>query len=355
MELFYILILFNIVVASFLVGLLFFLLIRKVAYNYLQEKKRKYYNFIYPKVSNYITLGNLEHFRTFLPNKEWKREVFMGILLHLCSTLKSADELYRIKSLVDSNGLQEELGKQLQDKKWWIAAEATRKVGKLRLDNLIPLVLKNLHSVHYDLWTSSARALSLMNKNKYIIQFLIEHGEGLKPSVIIRLGDMLMQGEDIDVDIILDHFTKVDPVVQNVFIEILGKRKEYRILPFIEDYLQSEDTEMRLKALKSIAELGMTTREKKIIALLSIDFWTEKVMAIRVVQSCSIKRALPKLVELLSDPNWWVRLRAAEAISSFGKEGIAKLTWASHSHSDKYARHMAMRVLEAKQFEVSAS
>ncbi len=55
---------------------------------------------------------------------------------------------------------------------------------------------------------------------------------------------------------------------------------------------------------------------------------------------------LPRLADLLSSPDWWVRLYSAQALASLGDGGIAALRTASRS-DDPYAAERAVEALEA--------
>lgn len=355
----YILLLFSFLLSIFLLILFLYLTIQKIIDNLFEKKKLKYRKKIQPQLSLNISKGNMYTQRLFQPKEKWKRAIIIDFLINKATTIKNKDEIYRIKQISNELGLTEDLAEKLIDIKWWTAADATRKVGILKLNELSPLILKNLNSEEYDLWTASARALSKMNKTSYLIKFLIEKENSLKNPSIIRIGDMLIQSNeedgDKDIDLMLENINNVSFLLKGIFIEALAKRKAVIALPYIEQFLESDEMEYRLKALKAIGDIGLTSREEDIIKFLSSNNWIEKVMAIRIIQVCSIRRAIPDLIDLLSDKNWWTRLRSAEALRGFGPVGIEKLKWIIEFHTDAYARDMAAKVLQEGEFEVMLS
>ncbi len=320
-----------------------YLVIRKMLRNRRARKKVAYYFYIYPKVIEHIKVdGNP---RLFEIRKHWKREVVANVLLEAVSTFKGREEIRRINLLCDDIGLTDELEEKVRDKRWWVAAEATRMAGRLKLERLTPVLLENISSNHYDLWTSSARALSHMQHYRSLIQFLFENEDKLQRWSIIRIIDMLKNLSEDDVEYVIGKLKDVSPFLQGLFIEILGKSRAHAALIPIEDYLDSDDMEIRVKALRAIASLEMTTRPEKIISFLESESWLERLNAILVIKSCHLKTGMKGIVPLLSDNQWWIRYRAAETLYSLGSSGIEKLKETRMIHEDRYAREMAERIL----------
>ncbi|MGM7700990.1 HEAT repeat domain-containing protein [Pseudalkalibacillus sp. Hm43] len=320
-----------------------YLVIRKTLRNRRARKKVAYFFYIYPKVIEHIKVdGNP---RLLEIRKRWKREVVANVLLEAVSTFKGREEIRRINQLCEEIGLTDELETKARDKKWWVAAEATRMAGQLKLERLTPILLQNMSSKHYDLWTSSARALSHMQQYRALIQFLFENEHKLQKWSIIRIIDMLKNLSDADVAYVIEKLKDASPFLQGLFIEILGKSRAQAALISIEDFLDSEDVETRVKALRAIASLQMTTRPEKVISFLESENWLERLNAILVIKSCHLKTGMRGIVPLLSDRQWWIRFRAAETLYSLGSSGIDKLKETRLIHEDRYAREMAERIL----------
>ena len=341
----YIVLLFSFLLLFILISLFLYLIFNKATDKYFEKKKVKYRKKISPFLNLYLSNDNIPLNRLFLTKKKWKRDIIIEFLYNKSATTKNEEEMIKISGLCKSIGLTDELSKRLKSKNWWIVADATRKVGRLKLTELTPLLLNNLQSSEYDVWTTSARALGNMGQINYLIKLLIEKESTLERWSLIRIGDILIQANQGDFDIIIDHLDNVSALLKGIFIETLGKRKAVKALPVIEKYLESDNIELRLKALKAIGEIGITSNENKILELISSSNWLEAVMAIQTAQKCSIRQSIPILLTLISNQNWWVRLRSAEAIYSFGIIGKEKLLWISRFHEDPYAKNMAEKVL----------
>lgn len=351
----YIILLTSFILILALTIIFIYLTFNKIIKRFLDIKKTSYRREIYPQLNYYISTDSKYINRVFYTKKRWKQEIIIDILYEKNLATKNKEMLDAINKLYKELGLIDRLVINLKDKRWWIVADATRKVGNLKISELIPIIYSNLYSTNYDIWTSSARALSKMGENRLLIKFLLENDGKLEKWSVIRIGDMLDEEGEGDVDLMLDSLDNASPLLKGIFIETIGKRKEIKALPIIEQYLDSADIEIRIKALKAIGDIGLTTQEEKILLLLDSESWVEKVMAIRIVKNSSLRRAIPILEKLLTNSNWWIRLRAAEALYSFGTIGIDRLEQIKVKHDDPYARDMAKKVLQDKEFEVVIS
>ncbi|WP_349410329.1 hypothetical protein [Pseudalkalibacillus sp. SCS-8] len=320
-----------------------YLVIRKTIRNHYVRKKVAYYLYIYPKVIRQIEEGATP--RIIGVHSKWKREVLRNVLIEAASIFKGKEEMDQIHVLSDTIGLTKDLEKKLNDKKWWIAADATRVVGRLRLKSLAPALIQNITSEHYDLWASSARALSHMDYHKVLIEFIFENEKKLNEWSIIRIIDMLKDLSEENVEIIIEKMESCSPSLKSLFIEILGKSRAYTALSHIEKYLDSHESELRVKALRALTDLNMTTRPEKVISFLESENWIERLSATLAVKACRLREGITQLVPLLADANWWIRYRAAETLYAFGTIGIRKLVDVQNHHEDKFAREMAERIL----------
>jgi HEAT repeat protein len=93
--------------------------------------------------------------------------------------------------------------------------------------------------------------------------------------------------------------------------------------------------------------LGTSAAEErvhvKLLAMLRDPDWRVRAQAARALAVARDERNVPELARALADPNWWVRFRAGLALASSGPAGRRALE-AARTHSDRYARDMAMLV-----------
>jgi HEAT repeat protein len=128
--------------------------------------------------------------------------------------------------------------------------------------------------------------------------------------------------------------------------QVLGEVRDRRALHALHAALGDLDAELRAKAARALGNLG---QERSIGPLL------DRLLAdpIPFVRSCvaralgqlSTGRTVGFLVEALADPEWWVRLRAVEALAQLGEPARQVLHGALHDSDPQVARE-AGRALE---------
>ncbi|XEC95234.1 HEAT repeat domain-containing protein [Paenibacillus tarimensis] len=345
MSFIFILFMLTFVFAFFLFLLFLFLLVRKGVMHYIARRNRNYERFIYPLISRYITVDNHFQHRLLQQSKKWKRAILARMLLDISTNIQSDEEWRRVEQACALIGLTNELRSQLQDKRWWKAAEAIRNIGILKLKELLPLVEDQLLSPQYDVRMTTARTLSMHGRNRVLIEYLIQESHRLQRVSIIRIADILRKVTEEDVDLMLANMNRISPLLQGLFIDLFGRARSMKALPYLETCLSSSSVELRIKALKAMADIGIVSNQDEIMHGLRSDNWVERMQTIRVIQACSMYSAIPQLLDKLADPEWWVRYRAAEALFGFGSVGKDNLRWASKHHHDSYAKDMADQML----------
>jgi|HigsolmetaAR203D_1030402.scaffolds.fasta_scaffold00568_9 hypothetical protein len=321
------------------------LMARKIRHNRLEKRNREYIENVYPLVSSYITDAEQFRHRIFSMARPWQKKLLVGILMDISSKVSSGEERERIAEVCRLMGVPEQLRRQFGHRQWWKVGEAIRQAGVLRLTELMPEVKAHLSSPVYDVWATAARTISLMGRNDALIDYLLDHYAVLRRERLIRMTDILRALTDEDIARIEARMDSAPPVLKGLFIDACAQSRSISAIPMLERLLDSEDREIRARALKSIAEIGFATRHDKVLELARSDSWVERMHSVRLIRSCSMERGIPLLVELLGDREWWVRYRAAESLTHFGEVGRSRLMWAREHHPDAFARDMAAQIL----------
>ncbi len=131
---------------------------------------------------------------------------------------------------------------------------------------------------------------------------------------------------------------------QYYFIDVLGIIRNFDFLPFLEDKLNHDDPEIRIRSLKAINEIGTVTDLDKYKPFLNSPKWQERLMMAKLLGAFPLEQVFPYLEELLQDENWWVRSNAAQTIAK-GKDGKSRLEMFIATSQDQYAIDMAREVL----------
>lgn len=346
----YLVILYSSILILTLLIIFTFLLVRKYLEQRTANNRKASKDKIYRLLTQYITGNEIYQSRYFQTREKWKVQQIIECLHDLSVLLSSEEERRKIGELCEQVGINLIIEKELKDKRWWIVAEATRKAGRLRLKNLTPFIRDNLRHSKYEVWSTSAMVLSSIEPDTLLTYVMVNEGQSQKKMIRI-LSFLLSKDSNPSHQIVLEGMEKVTPPVRRMFIKILATYPYPEVINFLESELLSEDTEIRIAALSSLGSIGITTEEDAILNILENGTWAEKVMAAKTARQCGLRKSIPKLVHLLSHPEWWVRFRCAEALYDFGQEGKQELLHCIEHHEDPYSRDMARKILKEKETE----
>lgn len=144
---------------------------------------------------------------------------------------------------------------------------------------------------------------------------------------------------------IVHRFAEWSPMMQYAFIDIVGIQNRSEYGAYLEQLLESESEEIRIRSLKAIAAMGYFLPSEKLACYLSSPLWQERLMAIKVSGKIRANEFIPYLVSLLSDPIFSVRSQAAQALLRM-ENGQQRLKEVATSANDLFARDMAREWLE---------
>jgi len=144
-------------------------------------------------------------------------------------------------------------------------------------------------------------------------------------------------------DLIL-RFDEFTPQVQHTLMDVIGVKQDSIALPFIELKMQSNDPELRIRALKAAFEIGLAMKLEILAPFVHSDYWEERMMAAKLFRSIDFEHSYPHLMQLLADQSWWVRYQAARTILKHrnGKETLQEFI---RFGKDRYAVDMAIEAL----------
>jgi hypothetical protein len=128
-------------------------------------------------------------------------------------------------------------------------------------------------------------------------------------------------------------------------LEMMGRQKKAKYVPFLMNRLSSEEEEERIRALKSLASIGKSIPLETIKPHAASLIWEERMMAVKLLGISDDSNVLPLLEPFMSDPQFAVRSQAAQSILAFegGKDMLLELYVTAE---DNYAKDMAAQWLE---------
>jgi hypothetical protein len=230
----------------------------------------------------------------------------------------------------------------LQSRKWSIRMNAMYRIVDFQLESLIDECEKfkgrKLISQEY---FQLLKIYSIFNRDQFI-------------NKLVTLPYIFSEYEykklfsNIHVEVIGDLIKYIDDfptTCQYAIIETLGIDLDLEHIPILESLLEHENTEIRIRTLKAIYEIGVIIDIEKYIRFVKSTIWEERLMMAKLLGNLPLSYTWPYLEELLKDNSWWVRSQAAQTIGKvrFGREKLKEFI---EKTDDQYAIDMAEQILE---------
>lgn len=151
-------------------------------------------------------------------------------------------------------------------------------------------------------------------------------------------------------EILVEDFVNLDKRTQFMVVETIGKEQLIQYHPLLAKLLESNEEEMRIRALKAYSNMGAPIDKTQLAEFFTFESWQVRMMAAKVVGKQKLTSYKDKLIELLSDQEYVVRAEAAKAIIQF-KDGIDILKQVIDETKDDFARDMALEWHEKKRVD----
>lgn len=139
---------------------------------------------------------------------------------------------------------------------------------------------------------------------------------------------------------LVDQFDECPQELRISILSVIGEKRELHYLPFIENHLADQSSDIRIHALKTIRDYSYISRYEKLLPFAKSDFWIEQMIFCQIAKNMQKPEYLPELRELLTNRNWWVRYYSGEAIAH-SPGGIDLLREIVLRNNDKFAQDMA--------------
>lgn len=127
---------------------------------------------------------------------------------------------------------------------------------------------------------------------------------------------------------------------------VAGAIRIHRAVHPLQTLLGHDVPNVRLNALRSQASIGDHSVITAISALAEDPSWEVRSSVMQALGRLKAGDHVPLLLQGLSDPEWWVRVNAAEALHALGEPGISALRDASEHHADAYGRDISRQILQ---------
>ncbi|MEJ8304879.1 HEAT repeat domain-containing protein [Saccharibacillus sacchari] len=158
-------------------------------------------------------------------------------------------------------------------------------------------------------------------------------------------------------DRLVRDFDRLPPRIAHCVLDTLrlGNIRTTEVLELLERCLRSEDTEMRIRALKALANFGYMNEEtadllEERMQLGDSIAWPERLMQARLAGVVREDRFAPYLEKMMADPAYEVRREAGASLSKY-RDGMDRIRLMTEEHTDRFARDMALETLERRAYE----
>jgi hypothetical protein len=266
----------------------------------------------------------------------------------------SREENERVRALVRAC-FTDDYRRRLTGRRWSDRMNAMIYIGLFRLEEFGPELS---WAAVDDRRTEAERLLAHRTlaalQRREAIELLETRAKGLTDHhirhVLMRLDASLLQ-------ICIGKFDTFAPWVRNNLLDVLRIRnlRDERTLRLFERASTSEDPELRVRALKGIANFGYMGPEAEAeFAERAMQWrtmhWSEKLMASRLMGAVPSDVYPALLEEMLGDSNYAVRQQAMASLMDYpGRK--ARLERLLASHPDRYARDLAQEMMERYGYE----
>ncbi|WP_273835894.1 HEAT repeat domain-containing protein [Guptibacillus sedimenti] len=313
--------------------LFLFLIGQKVRSNHFDRKKSEWKKYYLEHITS-ATQGK-EELR--LPENYPMIEAFEEVITRYYSLIKGQASTDQMEELVEKT-LHDHYKKRLLHHRWSIRMNTLHRIEKLRMISLVEECVSLLDKKR----TSELEVIQVLrllaNLQDDRLYMILLDEEKEYPNFYYL--DLFRRLDDVHLDYFIDSISNFPHWVQFALIEVMGELGEYKYLRTIESFVTSNDTEFRIRSLKSLVKVGYVTDAMKVKASLHAESWQERMMSARLFKLVRDHRFLEDLLNLLSDESWWVRTTAAESLLA-QENGRALLEDVAATHFDPFARDTA--------------
>jgi hypothetical protein len=130
-----------------------------------------------------------------------------------------------------------------------------------------------------------------------------------------------------------------------LLVELIGAVPLWNLAEDVIALAGHPDKEIRIRVARTLGKLLIPETADTLISLASDEAWEVKAQAVKSLGKMRNFSALDLLTESLFSPFWYVRYNAGYGLAEIGEEGLKRLRDVAGQEDDRYARDMAVMVL----------
>jgi HEAT repeat protein len=330
----------TVVILGLLFLIFFYLLLRKVRSIRkkidIEMQKESYHHHIFKFLMDGM------YSRGLVPRTKNQLKAIEDILSHYSKLLKGEQVKTRLNFLAELY-LAEHYRNLLTSRKWSHRMNALYHIEDFQLKALLKEVkcLIAKKNVSQEEATHILRILATF-QTKDLFEILTEKFDSLSE---YEYRNLLIRIEKNQFDQFVLGFHKCQNQLQKAILDVIAVKKEMSYCVFTESVFFTYSNEVKVRALKTLAELGYVKKIKPYLDLLTSTKWEERMISAKLFGELKETRGIPGLINLMHDSIWWVRSQAGHAISKFpnGEEILQRVY---ETTEDPFARDMAWEWLQ---------
>jgi hypothetical protein len=258
-------------------------------------------------------------------------------------------------ALFDQLGYRSYYERMLGNRDVIAKSSAVEKLGRMRCEASTGKLVPLLDGQDTEIVSVTVRALSKIGTREALDAVLERLPELYSRSLVAKksiersLGNF---GPAAVPDLVRHGERYSDPVSRASVLEVLGTLGAPEALPFAIRNLGHGDSEVRAKALKVIGAAGggLPAGEKdRVLALLDDPVWFVRLQAAKALGSLRHDKAVPLLAKRLVDDNWQVRNAAATAVVLTSGDAIG-IFLDTLGATDRYAKESVCEEIQKTDF-----
>lgn len=326
-------------VTSILFILLVYLVCRKVLEIHHSNRIEQRKKFMHPLILNYLMDGTLsENIRL---DTRVQKESAEELLKQFSKVLNEKDIIEKVSQFADLH-FQEYYRKKLKSRRWSTRMNTLYYIEYLRMETMIPDITKMFTHRR----TSHEEKIQLLRmlatfQSPDTIQYLhaypfLSNSDYI--GILLRLDQSLFNR------LVSDYFQSNEQL-RYAILEVIALKNQLQYMSLVESIFDHYNGEQRIRAYKTLVQLGYIKNKQKLIQLADSPVWEERMLTAKMLGLLKENEDLPILKSLLHDANWWVRSQAGRAIYGYGagKELLKKIV---QEDEDPFARDMAQEWLQ---------
>lgn len=240
--------------------------------------------------------------------------------------------------------------RHLQSRSWEKRLKAAEALGYLGNESAIPSLMNALNDDVLIVRFAAAESLARLGCQDAVEPIL--HSLDVAGDVSQRrVAEIIMMLDARSTEPILS-ILQSPSVSENslgIAARVSGLLKIHRACPALKKLLLHQSKNVRLSAARSLGSVATHGDMDVIEAISSLGddaSWEVRCNVMSALGKLGATKEIPLLLKGLSDPQWWVRHNAAEALHQLGEPGITALRDSMAGHTDGYARDISRQILQ---------